>query len=148
MLLISDKFKSHYVYLKKLDRFMFNKTKYKGKKYFCKNLLPCFSSEKILSEHRKACLVINGKQSVRLESGFISFKNYSKQIPAPFQIYADFKCFLKKVDGDIACNSNSSYTRKYQNHVPCSFAYKVVCADNKFSKKLFCTEERMLFMNY
>ena len=23
---------------------------------------------------------------------------------------------------------------------PCSFAYKVVCVDNKYSKKLICTE--------
>ena len=29
---------------------------------------------------------------------------------------------------------NSSYTEKYQTHIPCSFAYKVVCVDNKFSK--------------
>ena len=63
--------------------------------------------------------------SVKLESGFISFKNYSKQIPVPFKIYADFECILKKVDGDI----DSSYTRKYQDHVPCS-------VDNKFSKKI------------
>ena len=28
LLLISDKFKSHYVYIKDFDRFMFNKTKY------------------------------------------------------------------------------------------------------------------------
>ena len=27
-------FKSHYVYIEDFDRFMFNKTKYKGKKYF------------------------------------------------------------------------------------------------------------------
>ena len=134
LLLISDKFKSHYVYIKDFDRFMFNKTKYKGKKYFCKNCLQCFSSEKILSERKGDCLVINGKQIVKLESGIISFKNYFKQIPVPFKIYADFECVLKKVDGDIACSSNSSYTRKYQNHVPCSFAYKVVCDNNKFSK--------------
>ena len=38
LLLISDKFKSHYVYIKDFDRFMFNKTKYKNKKYFCKNV--------------------------------------------------------------------------------------------------------------
>ena len=44
-LLISDKFKSHYVYIKDFDRFMFNKTKYKGKKYFCKN---CFSSVSVV----------------------------------------------------------------------------------------------------
>ena len=27
------------LYIKDFDRFMFNKTKYKGKKYFCKNCL-------------------------------------------------------------------------------------------------------------
>ena len=32
---------------------LFNKTKYKGKKYFCKNFLQCFSSKKILSEHKE-----------------------------------------------------------------------------------------------
>ena len=92
LLLISDKFKCHYVCIKDSDRFTFNKTKCKGKKYFCKNCLQCFSSEKILSEHREDCLVINGKQIVKLKNGFISFKNYSKQIPVPFKIYADFEC--------------------------------------------------------
>ena len=27
-------------------------------------------------------------------------------------------------------------SKKCQDHVPCSFAYKVVCVDNKFSKKI------------
>ena len=31
-------------------------------------------------------------------------------------------------------NECSSYTEKYQDHFHCSFAYKVVCVDNKFSK--------------
>ena len=33
-------------------------------------------------------------------------------------------------------NNNTSYTEKYQKHkhIPCSFAYKVVCIDYKFSK--------------
>ena len=26
--------------------------------------------------------------------------------------------------------------RKYQDHVPCSFAYKVVCIDDRFSKSI------------
>ena len=102
LLLISDKFKFHYVYIKDFDRFMFNKTKYKGKKYFCKNCLQCFSSEKILSEHKEDCLVINGKHS-----GLISFENYSKQIPVPFKINADFERILEKVDGDTESGSNS-----------------------------------------
>ena len=77
-LLISDKFRSHYVYIEDFHRLMFNKTKYKGRKYFCECYLQCFIIEKVLIEYKEDCLVINGKKSVKLESGFISFKNYSK----------------------------------------------------------------------
>ena len=76
------------------------------------NCLPCFSSEKNVIQDKEDCLIINGKQSVKLESGFINFKNYSKQIPVPFKIYAHFECVLKNVDCDVKCNSNSSYTEK------------------------------------
>ena len=64
-------------------------------------------------------------------------------MPVPFKIHADFECIFKKVES----KSNSSYTRKYQDHIPCSFPYKVVCIDNEFSKKVVFTEERMLFTN-
>ena len=88
-------------------------------------------------EHRENCLIINGKQSVKLKSGTISFKNYFKQLPVLFKIYADFECIFKKVECDsVECNSNSSYTEKYQDHIPCSFGCKVVCIDNRFSKKV------------
>ena len=59
--LISNNLVSHYVYLKDFNRLMFNKTKYKGRKYFCKCFLQCFSSENLLNEHKKDCLGINGK---------------------------------------------------------------------------------------
>ena len=133
LLLISDENKSHYVYIKDFDRFMFNKTKNKNKKIFCKCCLQCFSSEKVLIEHREDFLLINGKQSVKLGKDFISFNNYFKQLPVPFKIYADFECILSDI---IECDSNSSDKRKYQDHIPCSFAYKVVCIGSKFSKKV------------
>ena len=135
-MLISNEFKFPYVYIKDFDRFMFNKTKNKNKKSFCQNYLHCFSSEEVLIKHKEDCLIINGKQNAKLKKGFISFKNYLKQIPVPFEIYVDFECILKKVDSDIECSLNSSYTRKYQEHVPCSFGFKVVCVDNRFSKKI------------
>ena len=31
-------------------------------------------------------------------------------------------------------NNNTLYTEKYQDHIPCSFAYKVVCVNDRFSK--------------
>ena len=30
----------------------------------------------------------------------------------------------------------SSCTKKYHDHVPCSYAFKVVCIDNRFSKSI------------
>ena len=95
LLLINDK--SHYVYIKDFDRFMFHKTKNKNKKWFCKSCLQCFSGENVLIKHKENCLSINGTQSVKLEEGTIKFENYFKQIPVPFKIYTDFECNLKKL---------------------------------------------------
>ena len=75
-------------------------------------------------EHKENCLIINGKQSVKLKSGSISFTNYFKQLPVPsmllFKIYADFECLLKEVKSSN--KNNGSYT--------------VACIDNKLSKKV------------
>ena len=112
---------------------MFNKNKCKNKKWFCKSCLQCFSGETVLIEHVKYCFLINSEQNAKLEKGFIEFNNFNKMIPAPFKIYADFECLLKKVD--IGINNNCfSYTAKYQDHIPCSFAYKLICVDDKYSK--------------
>ena len=80
---------------------------------------------------------MNGKQCVKLSERSISFKNYSKQILVPFKIYADFECILKetKVSEEII-DKNSSYIKKYQNHIPCSFGYKVIYIDNRFRKDI------------
>ena len=84
-----------------------------------------------MTEHKEVCLSINGAQSVRLEKGTIEFKNYFKQIPVPFKIYADFECNLKSVE-----SYEGSYSKKYQDHIPCSFAYKLVCVDDEFSTSI------------
>ena len=134
LLSISNENKSHYAYIKDFNRFMFNKTRYKNKKYFCKCCLQCSSSEKVLIEHRENCLIINDKQSVKLIIGSISFKNDLTQLSVPFKIYADFECIFKKVESNS--NNDKSYTEKYQDHITFSFGYKVVCIDNKFCKKI------------
>ena len=89
-LLLIDDDKSHYVYIKDFDKFISHKTKNKNKKYFWKSCLQCFSSKNVLTKHKDVCLSINGAQSVKLEKGTTEFKNYFKQMPAPFKIYADF----------------------------------------------------------
>ena len=113
LLLISNKFVSHYVYIKEFNKLMFNKTKHKGKKYFCKSCLQCFISDSMLNEHKKDCLLINRGQNVKIERGFISFKNYSKQIPVPFKIYADSECILK----NIHCSDDNECFYILKNYV-------------------------------
>ena len=135
LLLTSTENKSHYVYIKDLNRFMYNKRKKKNEKYFCKCCLQYFSSAKVLIKHRENCLMINGKQNVKLKRSSISLKSCFKQVLSPLKIYADFECILKKVECDSIKN-NSSYTEKYELHITCSFAYKVICIDKKFSKKV------------
>ena len=80
---------NHYLYIKDFNRLIFNKSV-----RIQNGFLQCFSSEKVLLEHGKDCLLINGGQKVKLGKRFIEFKNYFKQIPAPFKIYADFECLL------------------------------------------------------
>ena len=70
-------------------------------------------------------------QSVKVEEAIIEFENYFKQLPVLFKIYADFECNLKDVK-----IYKGSYSKKYHDHVPCSYAYKIVCIDDKFSKPI------------
>ena len=130
LLLIEDD-KSHYVYIKDFNRFMFHKTKNKNKKWLCRSCLQCFSKENLLIKHKEDCLSINEIQSVKVEEGIIQFENYFKQLPISFKIYADFECSLRDVE-----SYEGSYTKKYHCHVPCSFACKIVCTDDRFSKPI------------
>ena len=131
LLLLIDDDKSHYVYIKDFGRFMFHKTKNKNKNRFCKICLQCFSSKYVLTKHKEDCLSINDKQLVKLEEEKIGFESCFKQIRVLFKIYVDFECNLMGVE-----SYECSYTKKYQDHVPCSFAYKVVCIDDRFTKPI------------
>ena len=85
----------------------------------------------MLVKHEEDCFSINRQQSINLEKGSIEFKNYFKQLPVPFKLYADFECNLKNFE----CYEGT-YTKKYHEHVSCSYAYKVVCIDDKYIKSI------------
>ena len=77
----------------------------------------CFTKQRLLARVvysvfcsknvKEFCLSINVAQSVRLGKGSTEFKNYFKQIPVPFKIYADFECNLKSVE-----SYEGSYSKK------------------------------------
>ena len=95
-----------------------------------------------MTEHKEDCLIINGKQSVKLEKGTIEFENYFKQIPVPFKIYADFECNLRGVE---------SYEGSYTKNIKITFL--VVLLTRLFAlivslvSQLLLLEVKMLLMN-
>ena len=89
---------------------------------------------------KKILLAFNGKQSIKVEEGTMEFEKYFKQTTVPFKIKSEFECNLESVE-----SYEDSYTKKYQDHVPCSFGYKVSCID--LVSQLLFLGEKMLFMN-
>ena len=93
LLLLIDDGKSHYVYIKDFNTFMFHKTKNKNKKWFCKSNLRCFSSENVLIRHKEDCLSINGQQSINLEKEQLSLKINSNS----YQFHLKFMLILSVI---------------------------------------------------
>ena len=63
----------------------------------------------------------------------VKFKNYARKIKSPFMIYADFESILI-LENNGNQDPDDSYRNNYQNHVGCSFGYKLVCVDDQFNK--------------
>ena len=137
LLLITENENKHYVLIKNFNAFMYNQTKHKERKHFCMHCLQCFSSERVLTNHKENCIQINGKQAIKMPTkgdNILKFNNFHKQLPVPFVIYADFEAITEKIQGCQRYN-DKSYTEAYQKHTDCGYGYKVVCCyDDKYTK--------------
>ena len=114
---------------------MYDHSLHRERKHFCRYCLDAFIKEEILKRHIKDCFKINGKQRIIIpkKGKYVKFKNFERKIKSPFMIYADFESILGPEDNGKQ-NPNEFYTNKYQKHVACSYGYKLVCVDDKFSK--------------
>ena len=139
LLLIEKDGNNHYVLIKDFNKFMYQQTKHKERKHFCMHCLQCFSSERVLNNHKENCIIINGKQAIKMpEKGdnILKYNNFHRQQAVPFVIYADFEAITEKIQG-CRQNNDSSYTEAYQKHTDCGYGYKVVCCyDDKYTKPI------------
>ncbi|XP_068712979.1 uncharacterized protein [Montipora foliosa] len=137
LLLITENENKHYVLIKDFNKFMYNQTKHKERKHFCMHCLQCFSSERVLTDHKENCIQVNGTQAIKMptkDDNILKFNNFHKQLPVPFVIYADFEAITEKISG-CQPNDDKSYTEAYQRHTDCGYGYKVVCCyDDKYTK--------------
>ena len=119
------------------------KAKNQHKKHFRMACLQNFTTKEILNNHRERCLLINDTQAVKYETGVIKFKNYEKQIPIAFKIYADTESFLKRINID-----EGKYTKLCQKHIPNSIGTKLFCIDNRFTLSTIIFEGKNCVNNF
>ena len=126
---------SHYTLIKNFHRLIKSqKTKSKnGSIFICKRCFTHFTKEELLQKHILYCSN-NETVSVKMpeEGTMLYFKNYEKQLPVPFVVYADFECFTKPINTCIP-NPKESYSYNYQKHEPSGFCFYIKGIDPNIS---------------
>ena len=118
---------SHYTLIKNFHRLIRSqKTKSKdGKIFICKRCFSHYTKEELLEKHIKYC---SNNQTALINmpkpNTYLYFKNYYKQLPIPFVVYADFECFTKPMS-TCSPNPKESYNYNYQKHEPSGFCFYI-----------------------
>ena len=128
----------HYCYVKRESALLFDQSKNGNAKHYCMLCLTGFSRADLLVDHKKHCNGVNGRPT-RIDmpkegENILAFKNYQKQMKAPYVIYADFEALVKKIQGcerDPENGKNKSYTEKTERHEACGYSFVVVRSDGK-----------------
>ena len=134
MLLIEKGECFYYTWIKDLSPLLYNQSKHRERKYFCKRCLTGYSRKDFLNNHKPDCQGF-GQTAVRIEmpsegKNKLKFEHYYKQQKAPYIIYADFEALTKKIEG-AERNPNQSNTQNSQIHEACSYCYMVVRCDGE-----------------
>ncbi|KYN05093.1 hypothetical protein ALC62_04016 [Cyphomyrmex costatus] len=127
LLYMQDGDTGHFVTIKHLSRLVGSQlSKKEHKKFFYDRCLHYFSSNEKLEIHSEDCGKLN-KCAIRLpceEKKWLEFRNHRMKERAPFVVYADLECVLRKTEN--AATSTSSYA--YQQHEVFSIGYYVRCS--------------------
>ena len=127
---------THYSYVKRLTALLYDQNHHNESKHFCERCLHGYKRKELLERHKPECkgLLKTATRTEMMKEGEnkMAFKNYYKQMKAPYVVYADFECILEKISG---CEppSNKSFTVKTDHHVPCGVSFIVVRSDGKLT---------------
>ena len=118
---------SHYSLIKRFTRLIKSQltSSKNGSFYICKKCFTHFTKYELLQKHILYCSN-NETVSVKMtkENTMLGFKNYYKQLPIPFVVYADFECFTKPMN-TCSPNPKESYNYNYQKHEPSGFCFYI-----------------------
>ena len=125
---------SHCSYVKRLSALLYDQNRHNESKRFCERCLHGYTTIDLLERHKPKCKGLL-KSPTRTEmpkegENKMAFKNYYKQMKAPYVLYADFECVLKKI-ATCEPNNKQSFTIKTEKHEPCGFSYMIGRSDGQ-----------------
>ena len=135
---------SHYSLIKNFNRLVGSQktTSKNGKIFICKKCFTHFTKEELLEKHIRYC---SNNETVCVKmpepNTMLYFKNYYKQLPIPFVVYADFECFTKPMN-TCSPNPKESYNYNYQKHEPSGFCFYVKGVVDKKIKPIIYTKTK------
>ena len=117
--------KSHYSLIKNFSRLIRSQitTRTDEPIQICKRCFCHYTTPELLEKHMEYCY--NNKTSfVKMPKpgSSLHFKNYYKQLPIPFCVYADFECITTEMSS-CCPNPEDSYNYNYQKHEPSGFCF-------------------------
>ena len=131
---IDGETRSHYVWIKDINRLLYDQTKHKARKHFCLRCLFSFNSEESLSKHTPECKRIASNEPARVvlpADPSLKFVNHARRQSLPYIVYSDAECIVSPLEHD------GGNTVRESKHIPCSLGFIVVRCDGKKMKEFF-----------
>ena len=131
---IDGETRSHYVWIKDINRLLYDQTKHKARKHFCLRCLFSFNSEESLSKHTPECKRIASNEPARVvlpADPSLKFVNHARRQSLPYIVYSDDECIVSPLEHD------GGNTVRESKHIPCSLGFIVVRCDGKKMKEFF-----------
>jgi hypothetical protein len=114
-------YKGHYCLINNFSRLVRSQlTSHKCASLFCYRCISAFLCQSALDKHEHFCRHHTPRR-VTTPNDTVKFKNHNRSMPAPISIVADFESYIKPLPTYNHSN-DKSYTKKYQQHIPNSYA--------------------------
>ena len=140
---------THYSWVKRLTALLYDQSRHNESKHFCERCLHGYTKRDFLERHKPECkgLLKSPTRTEMPKEGEtkMAFKNYYKQMKAPYAVYADFECLVRKID-TCEPDNKRSFTVKTEKHEPCGFSYFVVRSDGQTQDPIIHRGEDAVFV--
>ena len=133
LLLITEGARNHYVLIKSMSALLhdnYNNDAGHHATHLCPFCFKTYRTMDLLTAHfDNGCKRFGEKTefpSIEKSKGYVRFTKLFKMLKKPFVIYADFESLLQECDDK----------GKYQKHITCGYAYKIVASVEKYNKDI------------